>query len=95
MKVNWKVRFRNKLWLSSFVSAVLAITYTILDALGIFPEMSEARLSRLIEAVLLLLSLLGVVIDPTTAGVGDSNRACGYIEPWNDDFESTEDGGNG
>ena len=95
MKVNWKVRFRNKLWLGSFISAILAIVYTILDVIGIFPEMSEAHLSRLVEAVLLLLSLLGVIIDPTTAGVGDSNRAQTYIEPWNDDLESSEDGGNG
>ena len=95
MKVNWKVRFRNKLWLSSFISAILAIVYTILDVLGIFPELSETHLSRLVEAVLLLLSLLGVIIDPTTVGVSDSNRACGYVEPWNDNAESIEDGGNG
>jgi phi LC3 family holin len=95
MKVNWKVRFRNKLWLGSFISAILAIVYTILDVIGIFPEMSESHLSRLVEAVLLLLSLFGVVIDPTTAGFGDSNRAQGYVEPWNDNTESQEDGGNG
>lgn len=95
MKVNWKVRFKNKLWLGSFISAILAIVYTILDVIGIFPEMSETHLSRLVEAVLLLLSLFGVVIDPTTAGFGDSNRAQGYIEPWNDNAESKEDGGNG
>lgn len=95
MKVNWKVRFRNKLWLSSFVSAVLAIVYTILDVCGVFPDMSEAHLSRLIEAVLLLLSLLGVIMDPTTAGMNDSNRACSYVRPWDDNAESMEDGGNG
>ena len=95
MKVNWRIRFKNKLWLGSFLSAVLAIVYTILDVLGVFPELSEARISRLIEAVLLLLSLMGVIIDPTTSGFNDSNRACGYIEPWNDEIESSEDGGNG
>ena len=95
MKVNWRIRFKNKLWLSSFISAVLAIVYTILDVLGIFPDMSESHLSRLIEAVLLLLSLMGVIIDPTTAGINDSNRACGYVKPWDDNEESTEDGGNG
>ena len=95
MKVNWKVRFKNKLWLGSFISAILAIIYTVLDVIGIFPTMSEAHLSRLIEAVLLLLSLMGVIIDPTTAGFNDSNRARSYVEPWNDDIESTEDGGNG
>lgn len=95
MKMNWKVRFKNKLWLSSFISAILAIVYTILDVLGIFPEMSEAHFSRLIEAVLLLLSLMGVIIDPTTSGLGDSNRACTYTQPWDDNIESKEDGGNG
>ncbi len=95
MKLNWRVRFRNKLWLSAFISAVLAIVYTILDVCGVFPEMSEAHLSRLIEAVLLLLSLLGVIIDPTTSGINDSNRACGYVQPWDDNAESSEDGGNG
>ena len=95
MKVNWKVRFRNKLWLGSFISAILTIVYTILDALGIFPEISEMHLSRLIEAMLLILSLIGVIIAPTTTGIGDSNRAQGYIDPWNDNAESTEDGGNG
>ena len=93
MKLNWKVRFRNKLWLGSFISAILAIVYTLLDLFGIFPSMSEAALLRIIDAVLLILSLLGVVIDPTTAGVNDSNRACGYAEPWNDDIDY--DGGNG
>ncbi|MBR3585511.1 MAG: phage holin [Oscillospiraceae bacterium] len=95
MKVNWKVRFKNKLWLGSFISAILAIVYTILDVIGVFPNMSEAHLSRLVEAVLLLMSLIGVIVDPTTSGFNDSNRACGYVEPWNDDTESTEDGGNG
>ena len=90
MKVNWKVRFKNKLWLGSFISAILAIVYTILDVFGVFPSMSEAHLSRLIEAVLLLLSLMGVIIDPTTAGFSDSNRAMNYDEPWNDKTDPNE-----
>lgn len=92
MKVNWKVRFRNKLWLSSFVSAVLAVVYTILDVFGVFPDMSEATALRIADAVLLILSLLGVIIDPTTAGIEDSARAQGYSQPWDDELE---DGGNG
>lgn len=95
MKLNWKVRFKNKLWLGSFISAILAIIYTILDVCGVFPTMSEAHLSRLIESVLLLLSLVGVIVDPTTAGFNDSNRACHYDEPWDDNIQSREDGGNG
>lgn len=92
MKVNWKIRFRNKLWLSSFISAILAIVYTILDVAGVFPNMSEASLLRIIDAFLLILSLLGVVVDPTTTGINDSERAQKYSQPWDDKLE---DGGNG
>ena len=28
--------------------------------------------------------LIGVIVDPTTAGIGDSERALGYEEPWDD-----------
>ena len=31
-----------------------------------------------------LLVILGIVVDPTTAGVGDSKRAMSYEEPWED-----------
>lgn len=95
MKVNWKVRFKNKIWLSAFISAIIIIMYTIFDLIGFIPDISEFSLTRIIEAVLLLLSLTGVIVDPTTAGLGDSNRAQGYVKPWNDDVEAQEDGGNG
>lgn len=95
MKVNWKVRFKNKVWLSAFFSAIIVILYTIFDLLGIVPDISEYSLTRIIESILLVMSLTGVIVDPTTAGLSDSNRAQGYLEPWNDDLESQEDGGNG
>lgn len=95
MKVNWKVRFKNKVWLSAFFSAIIVILYTIFDLLGIIPDISEYSLTRIVESILLVMSLTGVIVDPTTAGLSDSNRAQGYLEPWNDDMESQEDGGNG
>lgn len=91
MKINWKVRFKNKIWLSSFISAVIALIYTILDMFHIFPEVAESTLIRLVETTLFLLSTFGVIIDPTTAGFGDSKRAQEYEEPWNDN----QDSGNG
>lgn len=91
MKINWKVRFKNKIWLSSFISAIVALVYTILDMFGIFPEVGETTIIRFIEVVLFLLSTFGIIMDPTTSGFNDSKRAQGYEEPWND--ETT--GGNG
>lgn len=95
MKLNWRVRFKNKVWLSAFFSAIIVILYTIFDLIGIVPDISEYSLTRIIEAILLIMSLTGVIVDPTTAGISDSNRAQGYDEPWNDDLEAQEDGGNG
>lgn len=92
MKLNWRVRFRNKLWISTFLSAVLVIVYTIIDLFGIVPDISEYSMIRIVEAVLMILSLTGIIVDPTTAGLGDSARAQRYLEPWEDD---PEDGGNG
>lgn len=95
MKLNWRVRFKNKVWLSAFISAVIIILYTVFDLVGIVPDISEYSLTRVVEAILLIMSLTGVIVDPTTAGFGDSNRAQNYVEPWNDDLEAQEDGGNG
>lgn len=95
MKVNWGVRFRNRTWLSLFISAILAIVYVVLEIFDIFPRITEGMFLRIVEAILMILSLVGVIVDPTTAGLNDSNRAHGYYEPWDDNCESTEDGGNG
>ena len=40
---------------------------------------------------LTLLGMFGVVQDPTTAGLGDSQRALGYEEPWVDPKEDAKE----
>lgn len=92
MKVNWKVRFRNRTWITTFICTVISLIYIILDLFGVIPEMSETAALHLATLVLTLLSLIGVVIDPTTEGIGDSERAQGYSVPWDDDLP---EGGNG
>ena len=84
MKINWKVRFKNKVWLASFISLVLGFIYNLLGMLHISPAITEAEAGQIASQVLMILGLLGVVIDPTTEGVGDSNRAMSYVTPWND-----------
>ena len=84
MKVNWKVRFKNKVWLTAFFAAIVTFVFTMLGMFDIFPAVTENQIMRLINAVLMFLSLTGVVVDPTTAGIGDSDRALGYEEPWDD-----------
>ena len=81
MKINWKVRLRNKTWLASLLALIVSFVYDLLAMLDVVPAISEDWLMSLIQTVLTLLTALGVVIDPTTAGAGDSDRAMLYDEP--------------
>jgi len=84
MKMNWKVRFKNKLWLSSFVAAIITFIYTILGMFDVAPEVTQGSLMNVVNAILMMLSLTGIIIDPTTEGLGDSNRAMTYDVPYSD-----------
>ena len=84
MKLNWKVRFKNKLWLGSFLSLIVGFVYSMLALFDVFPEVTQSLVLQLLNQVLTFLGLIGVIVDPTTAGIGDSDRAMGYTEPWDD-----------
>ena len=87
MKLNWKVRFKNKVWLGSFLSLIVGFVYSMLALFDVFPQVTQNLVLQLLNQVLTFLGLIGVIVDPTTAGVGDSDRAMGYIEPWDDNRE--------
>lgn len=90
-KINWRVRLRNKVWLASFISVVVRLIYTILGLLDIFPAVTKNTVMQIVNEGLMFLSLVGVLIDPTTEGIYDSNRAMGYVEPWNDEIDGDGD----
>ena len=88
MKLNWKVRFKNKVWLGSFLSLIVGFVYSMLALFDVFPEVTQSLVLQLMNQVLTFLGLIGVIVDPTTAGLGDSERAMGYTEPWVDNREN-------
>lgn len=81
MKINWKVRLRNKTWVASLLALIVSFVYDLLAMLEVVPAVSEDWLMSLIQTMLTVLTMLGVVIDPTTQGVQDSDRAMLYVEP--------------
>lgn len=81
MDINWKLRFQNKATLTAIVLGVVALVYQILGLLGITPTVSENEIINIVGMIINLLVLLGVVVDPTTAGVGDSELAKSYDQP--------------
>ena len=84
MKVNWKVRFRNKTWLTMFISLIVGFVFNMLKLFDIVPTFTENLVMNIVGQVLTFLGLIGVIVDPTTAGLEDSNRAMSYEEPWRD-----------
>ena len=84
MKLNWRVRFKNKVWLGIFLSLIVGFVYSMLALFDVFPEVTQSLVLQLMNQVLTFLGLIGVIVDPTTAGIGDSERAMGYDEPWDD-----------
>lgn len=87
MKINWKVRFKNKVWLSMFLSLIVGFVYNMLAAFDVFPVITEPMVNKIVGEVLTFLGLIGVLVDPTTSGIGDSERAMQYEEPWVDEPE--------
>jgi phi LC3 family holin len=83
-KINWKVRFKNKVWLSSFISLCVGFVFNVLRAFDIYPVVTESLVMNIVSQVLTFLGLFGVVADPTTEGLYDSQRALSYTEPWVD-----------
>lgn len=84
MKINIPVRFKNPwFW--------VGLCGTILTAMGVSPEMFTSwgavwdafvnLINNPFMLVSVVLAVLGVFVDPTTAGISDSNRAMTYKSP--------------
>ena len=81
MRINWKVRFRNATWVTTFVAFIISTAYHAMAMFEIAPTITEDAVTRVAMAVVQLLSLMGVLIDPTTQGASDSDRAMTYDKP--------------
>ena len=83
MKINWVVRLKNKAFWLSIIPAVLLLIQAVAAVVGFqidFGDISE-KLITVVNAVFVVLSILGIVTDPTTDGIGDSTRAMTYTTP--------------
>ena len=81
--INWKVRLKNvNFWLTA-IPAVLLVLQTLAALFGWQLELGalQEKLLAAVNALFALLAVLGVVNDPTTAGLKDSQRAMGYRKP--------------
>lgn len=83
MKINWKVRFKNKAWVIALIATLFFIIQSVLVMFGVQWDYTTL-LEQVTTVVAALFALLGLIIDPTTAGALDSSQAQNYEEPRKD-----------
>lgn len=84
MNINWKIRFQNKTFLTGLISLVVVFIYDLLQLLEIAPAVTQSAVMQVAEGILTVLGMLGVIADPTTAGLSDSKQALTYTSPKQD-----------
>ena len=83
MGINWKVRLKSKTFWLSIVPAVLLLVQVVAAVFGFELDLGDLgnRILAVVNALFAVLAILGVVTDPTTEGVGDSQQALTYTKP--------------
>lgn len=81
--INWKVRIRNKNFWLAVIPAAALLVQSVAAAFGYGLELDElgGRLMAVVNQLFALLAILGIVNDPTTAGLEDSEQAMLYDRP--------------
>ena len=79
MKINWKARFKNKTFVVAFITLVISFVYQTLGLFSVVPPISEETLVNVITMLVNILAFVGIIVDPTTDGFNDSDRAMLYF----------------
>ena len=85
--INWKIRLMNKQFWLSLIPALALTAQAVAAVFGWEIDLTTAggKLLTVVNTGFALLVVLGIVVDPTTEGIGDSERALGYEKPYADE----------
>ncbi len=81
--INWRVRIKNRNFWLSIIPAIFLLIQAVANVFGVTIDLGStgAKLIEVVDAAFVVLAIIGVVADPTTKGIGDSERAMTYDEP--------------
>ena len=84
--INWTVRVKNKTFWLTVIPAALLLIQVVAAVFGVTLDLGGLgdKLLAVVNAVFAVLAILGIVTDPTTKGVGDSQQALTYDTPKED-----------
>lgn len=91
MNINWKVRVKNKVFWVTIIPLALLLVQQVCAIFGVTLDVSgiQEQLVAIVGTVFAILAILGVTVDMTTEGIGDSARALGYDEPYKETAEQS------
>lgn len=80
-QIDWKTRFKNKIWLTGFIAQILLLVQLVAVFLNTnfglnikFTDEMIKEVMAIVDVILVILAGLGIVVDPTTPGIGDDNE---------------------
>lgn len=81
--INWIVRIKNKQFWLTLIPAVLLLIQVVAAVFGYTLDLGDLgnKLLAVVNALFAVLTILGIVTDPTTKGVSDSAQAMTYDKP--------------
>ena len=93
--INWKVRLKSKSFWLAIITAVLLLIQVVAAVFGFALDLGDLgnKLLAVVNAAFAVLAILGIVVDPTTDGVGDSKQAMTYTEPKKDEEQEENENG--
>ena len=81
--INWSIRWKNKNFWVALIPAILLLIQVVLAVFGVEIDFGvlSGKLLAVVDAVFVVLTILGIVTDPTTEGIADSAQAMSYEIP--------------
>ena len=81
--INWKVRVKNKAFWVALIPAILLLVQVVAGVFGYTLDLGDLgnKLLEVVNALFAVLAILGIVTDPTTGVVSESDQAMTYTEP--------------
>lgn len=89
--MNWKVRLKSKTFWVTIIPLVILLIQLVAGIFNVKLDFGELgnQLLAVVDVVFAILAAIGIVVDHTTKGFGDSQRALTYDTPNDDSGEVT------
>ena len=72
--LNLKIRLKNKTFIVTMMTTIIAFVYQMLAQFEIVPKVTQDQTIQVLMLIVNILAGLGILVDPTTDGVKDSER---------------------